>query len=73
MATSKAEAGIGPFLISTASFELSMLLPIIFIDVDSAIVKPSIFFISSAIFPMLLNMGLLAMAAAEPAKDANFR
>ena len=49
-----------------------MLRPIIFIDVDSARVKPSIFFISSPSFPMLLNMGLLAMAAAEPANDAYF-
>ena len=48
-------------------------LPIIFIEVDSAMVSPSIFLISSASFPMLLNMGLLAMAEAEPAKEANFR
>ena len=50
-----------------------MVLPMIFIEVDSAMEKPSIFFISSAIFPRLLNMGLLAMAEAEPANEAYFR
>ena len=47
-----------------------MLRPMTLTEVASAIVMPSIFLSSSAIFDMPLNIGLFAIAPAEVANDA---